>query len=176
MPSYTLKSTYLHPPFPPVPTLTNTHTKGDVLEWITWGGGGLGDPLTRPPETVAQEVHRKLVTTDGAARNYGVVVAASAPHAVDGKATTALRARLRKERDSALSSSSASSPGETKDLSYNRGAARIEDVVGNALRETGLEAPKPQWEVRPYGPHVGLAYVRGWYERMKREGWRGWDV
>lgn len=23
---------------------------GDPLEWITWGGGGLGDPLTRPPE------------------------------------------------------------------------------------------------------------------------------
>lgn len=34
----------------------------DLLEWITWGGGGLGDPLTRPAEKVAMEVRRKLVT------------------------------------------------------------------------------------------------------------------
>jgi 5-oxoprolinase (ATP-hydrolysing) len=29
---------------------------GDLLVWITWGDGGLGDPLTRPAEKVALEV------------------------------------------------------------------------------------------------------------------------
>lgn len=47
---------------------------GDLLEWQTWGGGGLGDALTRPAETVALEVRRKLVTAEGARENYGVVV------------------------------------------------------------------------------------------------------
>ncbi|KAK7509908.1 uncharacterized protein IWZ02DRAFT_494858 [Phyllosticta citriasiana] len=50
---------------------------GDVLEWVTWGGGGLGDPLTRPAETVALEVHRGLVTLPGARDKYGVVVNAA---------------------------------------------------------------------------------------------------
>ena len=47
---------------------------GDLLEWQTWGGGGLGDPFTRPAETVALEVRRKLVTVSGAKENYGVIV------------------------------------------------------------------------------------------------------
>ena len=45
---------------------------GDVLHFVTWGGGGWGDPLERDPELVALEVRRGLVTADGA-RRYGVV-------------------------------------------------------------------------------------------------------
>ncbi|KAI7327805.1 hypothetical protein KC315_g6915 [Hortaea werneckii] len=44
----------------------------DLLEWQTWGGGGLRDPLMRPATTVALEVKRKLVTVQGAKTNYGV--------------------------------------------------------------------------------------------------------
>ena len=29
---------------------------GDVLHFVTWGGGGWGDPLERDPELVALEV------------------------------------------------------------------------------------------------------------------------
>ena len=47
---------------------------GDVLHFVTWGGGGWGDPLERDPELVAQEVRRGLVTAEGAKR-YGVCVA-----------------------------------------------------------------------------------------------------
>ncbi|ODM24511.1 hypothetical protein SI65_02101 [Aspergillus cristatus] len=47
---------------------------GDLLEWTTWGGGGLGDPLTRPAEKVALEVQRNLVTIKGARTGYGVVL------------------------------------------------------------------------------------------------------
>src|SRR5437763_44869 len=45
---------------------------GDVLHFVTWGGGGWGDPLARAPDLVALEVRRGLVTPQGA-RRYGVV-------------------------------------------------------------------------------------------------------
>src|SRR6478752_6584573 len=45
---------------------------GDLLHYVTWGGGGWGDPLTRDPALVAREVGRGLVTRDGA-KAYGVV-------------------------------------------------------------------------------------------------------
>ena len=35
----------------------------DVLHFVTWGGGGWGDPLERDPELVAKEVRRGLVTS-----------------------------------------------------------------------------------------------------------------
>ena len=50
---------------------------GDVLHFVTWGGGGWGDPLERDPALVALEVRRGLVTAEGA-RRYGVVVADAA--------------------------------------------------------------------------------------------------
>ena len=45
---------------------------GDLLHFVTWGGGGWGDPLARDPELVGLEVRRGLVTGEGA-RRYGVV-------------------------------------------------------------------------------------------------------
>ena len=45
---------------------------GDLLHFVTWGGGGWGDPLARDPDLVGLEVRRGLVTADGA-RRYGVV-------------------------------------------------------------------------------------------------------
>ncbi|MBM0171427.1 hydantoinase B/oxoprolinase family protein, partial [Altererythrobacter sp. C41] len=44
----------------------------DVLHFITWGGGGWGDPLERDPELVAKEIVQGLLTPEGA-RAYGVV-------------------------------------------------------------------------------------------------------
>ncbi|CAI6337841.1 unnamed protein product [Periconia digitata] len=143
---------------------------GDVLEWITWGGGGLGDPLLRPSSKVSQEVHRKLITADGASRNYGVVVDPLPPHAVNETATNSLRAQMREAREMRQKN------GEEAGMDgYNRGAS-IEQVIKTAEKETGLKAPTPQWEGRLYGPHAGVEYVRAWYERMGKEGWRGWDV
>jgi N-methylhydantoinase B len=43
---------------------------GDVLHFVTWGGGGWGDPLVRGPALVGLEVRRGLVTASGA-RRYG---------------------------------------------------------------------------------------------------------
>ncbi|GAB5031634.1 5-oxoprolinase [Nannochloropsis oceanica] len=64
--------------------------KGDVLHYITWGGGGWGDPLMRPVAAVTADVRRGLVTLEGAEEGYGVVV--SKEGAVDLTATEAARA------------------------------------------------------------------------------------
>lgn len=54
---------------------------------------------------------------------------------------------------------------------YDRGGS-IEELIKNCKEETGMEPPRPQWEKNPYGPHVGLTYVKEWYKRMRKEG--GW--
>jgi len=55
------------------------------------GGGGFGDPLTRDPELVAADVRAGMVTVEGAARDYGVIV--DDEGAVDAPATRRLRGR-----------------------------------------------------------------------------------
>jgi N-methylhydantoinase B len=103
---------------------------GDVLHYVTWGGGGWGDPYTRDPKLVALEVRRGLVSQEGAGR-YGVVLDNDA---VDSAATEELRARLRNER------------GDT-DV-FVRGPS-IEELRERCLVETGLPAPQPpQFRVR----------------------------
>jgi N-methylhydantoinase B len=102
---------------------------GDVLHFITWGGGGWGDPYLRDPALVAQEVGQGLVTAHGA-RNYGVVIDANG--GVDQAATDQLRQTLRDQR------------GETIPM-FNYGPA-VGDLRTSCLRETGLPAPiQPVW-------------------------------
>jgi N-methylhydantoinase B len=101
---------------------------GDQLHFITWGGGGWGDPLQRDPALVAKEVVQGLVTTEGA-RNYGVVLVDGL---VDEAATSALREKLRGER------------GEGNQI-FNFGPD-IETLRATCLAETGLPAPQqPVW-------------------------------
>ncbi|KAL5342310.1 Hydantoinase/oxoprolinase-domain-containing protein [Aspergillus crustosus] len=134
---------------------------GDLLEWVTWGGGGLGDPLTRPAEKVALEVRRRLVTIKGARDNYGVVVNSDDFTLVETE-TEVLRKSMVSSRDEA--------GGQIE--GYDRGGS-LEELRESCLRETGLAAPSPQWELEPYGPHVGLPYVKEWYTRMKDvKGWK----
>ena len=97
---------------------------GDQLHFITWGGGGWGDPLQRDPELVAREVREGLVTAQGA-RAYGVVVSDE----LDVAATTALRAEMTAHR-----------PAES--LLFDRGPD-IETLRATCLAETGLPAPRP---------------------------------
>jgi len=97
---------------------------GDVLHYITWGGGGWGDPLTRDPTLVAREVERGLVTKTGA-RRYGVVVAENG--ALDQAATGRLREQMRAEREP---------PGI-----FSFGPS-IDELRARAQEETGLTAPQ----------------------------------
>ena len=102
---------------------------GDVLHFVTWGGGGWGDPLEREPELVALEVRRGLVTVEGAAR-YGVVV--TEDNAVDADATTSLREQMRADRPDELPV-------------FDMGPS-IDELLERCEEETGLPAPKrPVW-------------------------------
>lgn len=134
----------------------------DLLEWQTWGGGGLGDPLTRPAETVALEVRRKLVTVAGAKANYGVVVNPETLE-VEEAATETFRADIEKAE-----------AGRSLPL-YDRGGTMAE-LVKNCKAETGFEPPAPQWEEDIYGPHVALPYVKEWYSKGREIGHDMWGV
>ncbi|MGQ2940825.1 MAG: hydantoinase B/oxoprolinase family protein [Blastomonas fulva] len=101
---------------------------GDVLHFITWGGGGWGDPLERAPELVAKEIRQGLVTSEGA-KAYGVI--ADADGVLDAAATEALRTQMRSERP---------------DLPLFDYGPSIEQLRANCLAETGLPAPiQPRW-------------------------------
>ncbi len=100
----------------------------DQLHFITWGGGGWGDPLERDPALVGKEITQGLVTPEGA-RDYGVV--ANAKGHVDMAATEALRTQMRATRP----------PLEL----FNYGPG-IDALRANCVAETGLEAPvQPVW-------------------------------
>jgi len=98
--------------------------EGDLLYFDTWGGGGWGDPLERPPEQVAADVDAGLVSVDGAKR-YGVVL--SSDLSVDEKKTSSLRARMAKKR------------GATR--LFDKGGT-IEELKKRCKRETGMNPPR----------------------------------
>jgi len=102
---------------------------GDVLHFVTWGGGGWGDPLARDPELVALEVRRGLITRDGA-RRYGVKCDAAG--IVDAAATDELRRALTAERPHELPVFDMGPP--------------LPEILERCLEETGLPAPQqPTW-------------------------------
>jgi len=103
---------------------------GDELDFITWGGGGWGDPLNRDPALVAKEVGQGLVSKQGA-RAYGVVIGDDGT--VDAGATDKLRGDLRGARPTELPT-------------FNYGAS-LDELRKNSLAETGLPAPiQPKWK------------------------------
>ena len=103
---------------------------GDMLHFITWGGGGWGDPLERDPALVAKEIVQGLVTSAGA-RNYGVV--ADAEGVLDLPATLALRTSMSAARPAVMPL-------------FNYGPS-LEELRATSVAETGLPAPKqPRWD------------------------------
>jgi 5-oxoprolinase (ATP-hydrolysing)/N-methylhydantoinase B len=81
----------------PVPAVvTGVHfAPGEVLEIVVPSGGGYGDPLDRPAETVREDVLDGFTTVDLAREAYGVVFADERTLAIDHAATERLRAELR---------------------------------------------------------------------------------
>jgi len=101
---------------------------GDQLHFITWGGGGWGDPLARDPALVAKEITQGLVTVEGA-KAYGVVIAANG--SADISATEALRDKMR---------------GARGELALFDFGPNIETLRTQCEADTGLIAPtKPLW-------------------------------
>jgi N-methylhydantoinase B len=112
---------------------------GDVLRFVTWGGGGWGNPLERDPELVLQDVRRGLVTAEGA-RAYGVVLAGDA---VDTAGTSRLRGEL--------------APRYAHPELFTRGGS-IDELREKCLAETGLQAPiAPPASVTGGAPAVSAA-------------------
>ncbi len=71
-----------------------------IVRVTTTGGGGWGDPLDREPEAVRYDVTCGLVSEDAAREAYGVaLIKQGTGYRVDENETTALRARLRSNRD-----------------------------------------------------------------------------
>ncbi len=70
--------------------------EGRLVADFTQGGGGFGDPLERPPGSVADDVARHAVSRRSAALVYGVALADDG--AVDLAATDRRRAEIRAER------------------------------------------------------------------------------
>jgi N-methylhydantoinase B len=99
---------------------------GDRLHFITWGGGGWGNPLQRDPALVAKEIAQGLVSVEGA-RDYGVVI-------VDGAVDEAATAKLR-----------ADMAAEARNEVFDFGG-EIESLRASCETETGLPAPQqPVW-------------------------------
>ena len=102
--------------------------KGDILFFNTWGGGGWGDPLTREPSLVLDDIKRSLATVKGAL-DYGVVV--NDDMTIDDAATTILRAKMAEQR------------GEVNLFDFG---GTIEEIKARSLAETKLPAPQtPQF-------------------------------
>jgi len=104
---------------------------GDLLHFVTWGGGGWGDPLQRDPALVAKEVRQGLVSREGAL-SYGVVIAGDDDSAtVEEAETEILRRDIRATR------------GPTP--LFDRGGT-IEEVRARCETDTGLPPPRqPVW-------------------------------
>lgn len=71
---------------------------GTLSRYITNGGGGWGEPLTREPERVLRDVRNGYVSQTGAQETYGVVVVGDPEFdpeglTIDAVATSALRNR-----------------------------------------------------------------------------------
>jgi N-methylhydantoinase B len=63
----------------------------DAIRLELPGGGGIGDPRTRDPQRVLDDVRDGFITAQDARRDYGVVVDA------DGRLDLAATERLRKQ-------------------------------------------------------------------------------
>jgi N-methylhydantoinase B len=85
----------------PVPGLAdNIAVKADdVIEIVTTGGGGWGDPLERESELVLLDVIRGVVSRESAERDYGVVLEGVGENVtLDEHATAAAREEIRGNR------------------------------------------------------------------------------
>ncbi len=96
---------------------------GDALHVVCGGGGGLGDPLLRAPELVAEDLRNGYITAEHAQAAYGVIVDRSGN--VDFSATEAGRVQRRRERiggDPVREAAVPETPGLSVAFSRDRGA------------------------------------------------------
>ena len=71
--------------------------EGDEVLHISGGGAGVGDPLERDVEWVRGDVLERVISVEGARRDYGVVIDPESLQ-VDTAATARLRAEMMRSR------------------------------------------------------------------------------
>jgi N-methylhydantoinase B len=72
---------------------------GEVIEIVTTGGGGWGDPIERDPELVRWDVIRGVVSRESAERDYGVLLSGEGEAVTfDEEGTRRVRAEIRRMR------------------------------------------------------------------------------
>jgi N-methylhydantoinase B len=120
--------------------------KGDLLHYITWGGGGWGDALLRPVAAVAADVRRGLVTVEGAREGYGVVV--SKKGEVDLAGTEAMRAARVSAAAAVVKQEENGGEGKRQgvfDFGFRKGIKATPEelriLLARCEEETGLVAP-----------------------------------
>jgi len=69
---------------------TTTLKRGDILRMFTGGGGGYGDPLTRPAEEVFEDVRAEYISIERAQKEYGVIISPDG-QSIDKERTLSLR-------------------------------------------------------------------------------------
>ena len=78
----------------------------DELWHISGGGAGVGNPLDRDPDLVREDVLERVVSVQGARRDYGVVIDPESLE-VDHTETRRLRTEMRSNEAAGLSAESA---------------------------------------------------------------------
>ncbi|MFP5346073.1 MAG: hydantoinase B/oxoprolinase family protein, partial [Actinomycetes bacterium] len=101
---------------------------GDWFTRPSAGGGGFGDPLTRDPDDVLEDVIDGYVSVERAGKDYGVVVREVDPeldqYEIDRTATKALRAEISSNRRGWLEEDA-----EDVALRYRTGELDVLDLV-----------------------------------------------
>ena len=115
--------------------------EGDLLQYITWGGGGWGDPLERDPHKVSLDIARGLVSATKARADYGVV-ADGETYVIDSEVTTTLRAEMKTSR------------GEVGNYDFGPG---LQTIIANCKTETELDPPLPPTHNARRGSGFGIS-------------------
>jgi N-methylhydantoinase B/acetone carboxylase alpha subunit len=128
-------------------TLPEPYVDGDIYVSVIQGGPGLGDPLERSPQRVAQDLDEGQILPRLTERLYGVVARrdASGRWHVDEAATLQRRAAMREERAA--------------------GAMPVREWLARE-RERVVEGRFPEWVVRMYRESVALSTA--WGTEFKR--------
>ena len=122
--------------------------RGTSFKVVTGGGGGYGDPSTREPERVLDDVTNGFVSREGAERDYGVVVRENddGTLAVDREATRRLRDERSGQRPAAVAAFERIIDDMHRRAVHDRmtpevesEVRRVEDLVSRARRRIEAE-------------------------------------
>lgn len=102
---------------------------GEVVRIRTTGGGGWGDPLTRPVAEVVRDVRWRKVSIAGARRDYGVVLAGTVDDPAVDEAATVEERTLR---------SAAEAGGGAGGAMFDRGPGYARLAGGRSFAEVDL--------------------------------------